>query len=79
VPFPRPNAPIVAGCAIRAHCASSRRIDVWYMLILDVIGYVPRKLERPISGAIIFARPILTPWRRRLRGMSMPTASPRET
>jgi len=49
------------------------------MLILDVIGYVPRKLERPISGAIIFARPILTPWRRRLRGMSMPTASPRET
>src|SRR6266496_438423 len=41
--------------------------------------------ERPISGAItivalfFFALPIITPWWRRLRGASVPTASPRET
>jgi len=96
-------------------------IDVWYMLIFGVIGYVFKKLdyplaplvlalvlgdlaenalrqslimsqgsllilfERPISGAItmvalfFFALPIITPWWRRLRGASVPTASPRET
>ena len=42
-------------------------------------------LERPISGAIsavalfFFALPIITPWWRRLRGVPVPTASPRET
>jgi putative tricarboxylic transport membrane protein len=40
---------------------------------------------RPISGAItavalfFFALPVLTPWWRRLRGVSEPAASPRRT
>jgi putative tricarboxylic transport membrane protein len=95
-------------------------IDVWYMLVFGVIGYVFKKLdyplaplvlalvlgdltenalrqslimsqgslliffERPISGAItavapfFFALPVITPWRRRLRGRPVPAASPRE-
>ncbi len=40
---------------------------------------------RPISGAInavalfFFALPVITPWWRRLRGVPVPAASPRET
>jgi putative tricarboxylic transport membrane protein len=111
----------VAVCAVGAYSVNSRMIDVWYMLIFGVIGYVFKKLdyplaplvlalvlgdlaenalrqslimsrgsllilfERPISGAItavalfFFALPIVTPWWRRFRGVSLPTASPRET
>jgi len=42
-------------------------------------------LARPISGAItavalfFFALPVITPWWRRLRGVPVPAASPRET
>src|SRR5262247_844502 len=121
VPFAILTPLIVAVCAIGAYSVNSRLIDVWYMLIFGVIGYVFKKLdyplaplvlalvlgdlaenalrqslimsqgslmiffERPISGTItavalfFFALPILTPWWRRLRGVSMPTASPRET
>src|SRR5499426_2122740 len=121
VPFAILTPLIVAVCAVGAYSVNSRMIDVWYMLIFGVIGYVFKKLdyplaplvlalvlgdlaenalrqslimsrgslmiffERPISGAItavalfFFALPILTPWWRRLRGVSMPTASPRET
>src|SRR5262245_57921129 len=121
VPFAILTPLIVAVCAIGAYSVNSRLIDVWYMLIFGVIGYVFKKLdyplaplvlalvlgdlaenalrqslimshgslmiffERPISGAItavalfFFALPLLTPWWRRLRGVSMPTASPRET
>ena len=111
----------MAVCAVGAYSVNSRMIDVWYMLIFGVIGYVFKKLdyplaplvlalvlgdlaenalrqslimsqgsllilfERPISGAItavalfFFALPIITPWWRRLRGASVPAASPRET
>src|SRR5262252_5043807 len=121
VPFAILTPLIVAVCAIGAYSVNSRLIDVWYMLIFGVIGYVFKKLdyplaplvlalvlgdlaenalrqslimshgsllillERPISGAItavalfFFALPIITPWWRRFRGVSLPTASPRET
>src|SRR5215467_6343935 len=121
VPFAILTPLIVAVCAIGAYSVNSRMIDVWYMLIFGVIGYVFKKLdyplaplvlalvlgdlaenalrqslimshgsllilfERPISGAItavalfFFALPIITPWWRRFRGVSLPTASPRET
>src|SRR5215831_1503802 len=121
VPFAILTPLIVAVCAVGAYSVNSRMIDVWYMLIFGVIGYVFRKLdyplaplvlalvlgdlaenalrqslimsrgsllilfERPISGAItavalfFFALPIITPWWRRFRGVSLPTASPRET
>ena len=111
----------MAVCAIGAYSVNSRMIDVWYMLIVGVIGYVFKKLdyplaplvlalvlgdlvdnvlyqslimwqgsflilfERPISGAItavallFFALPIITPWWRRLRGVPVPAASPRES
>src|SRR6266540_2238957 len=120
VPFAILTPLIVAVCAVGAYSVNSRMIDVWYMLIFGVIGYVFKKLdyplaplvlalvlgdlaenalrqslimsqgslliffERPISGAItlvalfFFALPIITPWWRRLRGASVPTASPRE-
>ena len=96
-------------------------IDIWYMLVFGVIGYVFKKLDyplaplvlalvlgdlaenalrqslimsqgslqiffvRPISGAItavalfFFVLPVITPWWRRLRGVPVPAASPRET
>src|SRR5499425_3076755 len=121
IPFAILTPLIVVVCAIGSYAVHNSMIDIWYMLIFGVLGYVFKKLdyplaplvlalvlgdlaenalrqslimshcsllillERPISGAItavalfFFALPIITPWWRRFRGVSLPTASPRET
>src|SRR5215475_3613980 len=121
IPFPILTPLIVAVCAVGSYAVHDSMIDIWYMLIFGVVGYVFKKLDyplaplvlalvlgdlaenalrqslimsqgsllilfsRPISGAIsavalfFFALPIVTPWWRRFRGVSMPSASPRET
>jgi putative tricarboxylic transport membrane protein len=121
VPFAILTPLIICICAVGAYSVNSRMLDIWYMLIFGVIGYVFKKLDyplaplvlalvlgdlaenalrqslimsqgslgiffvRPISGAIsavalfFFALPLLTPWWRRLRGVSVPAASPRRT
>ena len=121
IPFAILTPLIVVVCAIGSYAVHNSMIDIWYMLIFGVIGYVFKKLDyplaplvlalvlgdlaenalrqslimsqgslliffvRPISGAItavalfFFALPVITPWWRRLRGVSVPAASPRET
>ena len=121
VPFAILTPLIISICAVGAYSVNGRMLDIWYMLIFGVIGYVFKKLDyplaplvlalvlgdlaenalrqslimsqgslliffvRPISGAItavallFFALPVITPWWRRLRGVPVPAASPRET
>ena len=112
IPFAILTPLIVAICAIGSYAVHNSMIDIWYMLIFGVIGYVFKKLDyplaplvlalvlgdmaenalrqslimsqgslaifltRPISGVItafalfFFVMPVLTPWWRKLRGVS---------
>jgi len=121
VPFAILTPLIISICAVGAYSVNGRMLDIWYMLIFGVIGYVFKKLDyplaplvlalvlgdlaenalrqslimsqgslqiffvRPISGAItavalfFFVLPVITPWWRRLRGVPVTAASPRET
>src|SRR5215475_2119292 len=121
IPFAILTPLIVVVCAIGSYAVHNSMIDIWYMLIFGVLGYVFKKLDyplaplvlalvlgdlaenalrqslimsqgslaifftRPIAGAItvvalfLFLLPVITPWLRRPRGVSMPSASPRET
>jgi putative tricarboxylic transport membrane protein len=121
VPFAILTPLIISICAVGAYSVNGRMLDIWYMLIFGVIGYVFKKLDyplaplvlalvlgdlaenalrqslimsqgslqiffvRPISGAItavalfFFVLPVITPWWRRLRGVPVAAASPRET
>jgi putative tricarboxylic transport membrane protein len=117
VPFAILTPLIVSVCAIGAYSVHSSMIDIWYMLVFGVIGYVFKKLDyplaplvlalvlgdlaenalrqslimsqgsllifvsSPISGAItlaalvLFALPLVTAYRRRLRRSSVPAAA----
>jgi putative tricarboxylic transport membrane protein len=112
IPFAILTPLIVVVCAIGSYAVHNNMIDIWYMLIFGVIGYVFKKLDyplaplvlalvlgdmaenalrqsliisqgslaifltRPISGVItavailFFLLPVITPWWRRLRGIS---------
>ena len=53
VPFAILTPLIVAVCAIGAYSVNSRLIDVWYMLIFGVIGYVFKKLDYPLAPLVL--------------------------
>src|SRR5213596_2009319 len=53
VPFAILTPLIVAVCAIGAYSVNSRMIDVWYMLIFGVIGYVFKKLDYPLAPLVL--------------------------
>jgi putative tricarboxylic transport membrane protein len=53
VPFAILTPVIVVVCAIGAYAVSSRPIDIWYMLIFGVIGYVFKKLDYPIAPLVL--------------------------
>ncbi len=120
IPFAILTPFIVVICAVGSYAVHNNMIDIWYMVLFGVVGYVFKKLDyplaplvlalvlgdlaenalrqslimsqgrltifltRPISGAItavalfFFVLPILTPWWRRLRGLSSPAPSPPE-
>ena len=47
-------------CAIGAYAVHSSMIDIWYMLIFGVIGYVFKKLDYPLAPlvlALVLGRP----------------------
>src|SRR5262249_46033784 len=121
IPFAILTPLIISICAVGAYPVHSSMVDVWYMLIFGVVGYVFKKLDyplaplvlalvlgdlaenalrqslimsqgsllifftRPISGAIsavalfFFALPVVSPYWRRLRGLSAPTPARHET
>ena len=40
-------------CAIGAYSVHSSMIDVWYMLVFGVIGYVFKKLDYPLAPLVL--------------------------
>ena len=44
---------IVSVCAIGAYSVNNRMIDIWYMLIFGVIGYVFKKLDYPLAPLVL--------------------------
>ena len=57
VPFAILTPLIVSICAVGAYSVNGRMIDIWYMLIFGVIGYVFKKLDYPLAPARARPRP----------------------
>jgi putative tricarboxylic transport membrane protein len=53
VPFAILTPLIVVICAIGAYAVHNSMIDIWYMLIFGVIGYVFKKLDYPIAPLVL--------------------------
>jgi putative tricarboxylic transport membrane protein len=53
IPFAILTPLIVSVCAIGAYSVHSSMIDVWYMLIFGVIGYVFKKLDYPLAPLVL--------------------------
>src|SRR6266571_4566784 len=53
VPFAILTPLIVSVCAVGAYSVNGRMIDVWYMLIFGVIGYVFKKLDYPLAPLVL--------------------------
>jgi putative tricarboxylic transport membrane protein len=53
VPFAILTPLIVVVCAVGAYSLHSGMIDVWYMLIFGVIGYVFKKLDYPLAPLVL--------------------------
>ncbi len=53
VPFPILMPSIVFLCAIGAYAVKNRPIDMWYMLLFGVIGYVFKKLDYPLAPLVL--------------------------
>jgi putative tricarboxylic transport membrane protein len=44
---------IVFLCAIGAYAVNNRMIDIWYMIIFGVVGYVFKKLDYPLAPLVL--------------------------
>ena len=53
IPFAILTPLIVAICAVGAYSVHGSMIDVWYMLIFGVIGYVFKKLDYPLAPLVL--------------------------
>jgi putative tricarboxylic transport membrane protein len=53
IPFAILTPLIVVVCAIGAYAVHSSMIDVWYMLIFGVVGYVFKKLDYPLAPLVL--------------------------
>jgi putative tricarboxylic transport membrane protein len=53
IPFAILTPLIISVCAIGAYSVHSSMIDVWYMLIFGVIGYVFKKLDYPLAPLVL--------------------------
>jgi putative tricarboxylic transport membrane protein len=53
IPFGILTPLIVVLCAIGSYAVHNAMIDVWYMLIFGVIGYVFKKLDYPIAPLVL--------------------------
>ena len=51
IPFAILTPLIVVVCAIGSYAVHNSMIDIWYMLIFGVIGYVFKKLDYPLAPA----------------------------
>lgn len=53
IPFGILTQLIVVICAIGAYAVNNALLDVWYMLIFGVIGYVFKKLDYPLAPLVL--------------------------
>ena len=53
IPFAILTPLIVVVCAIGAYAVHSSMIDVWYMLIFGVVGYLFKKLDYPLAPLVL--------------------------
>ena len=53
IPFAILTPLIISVCAIGAYSVHNSMIDVWYMLIFGVIGYVFKKLDYPLAPLVL--------------------------
>ena len=53
IPFAILTPLIVVVCAIGAYAVHNTMLDVWYMLLFGVIGYVFKKLDYPIAPLVL--------------------------
>jgi putative tricarboxylic transport membrane protein len=53
IPFSILTPLIVAICAVGAYSVHGSMIDVWYMLVFGVVGYVFKKLDYPLAPLVL--------------------------
>ena len=53
IPFAILTPLIVVVCAIGAYAVHNSMIDIWYMLIFGVVGYVFKKLDYPLAPLVL--------------------------
>ena len=53
IPFAILTPLIVVVCAIGSYAVHNSMIDIWYMLIFGVIGYVFKKLDYPLAPLVL--------------------------
>lgn len=53
IPFAILTPLIVTVCAIGAYSVHTSMVDIWYMLVFGVIGYVFRKLDYPLAPLVL--------------------------
>jgi putative tricarboxylic transport membrane protein len=53
IPFAILTPVIVAVCAVGAYSVHSSMVDVWYMVLFGVVGYVFKKLDYPLAPLVL--------------------------
>jgi putative tricarboxylic transport membrane protein len=53
IPFAILTPLIVVVCAIGAYAVHNSMIDIWFMLIFGVVGYVFKKLDYPLAPLVL--------------------------
>ena len=53
IPFPILTPLIVAVCAVGSYAVHTDMIDIWYMLLFGVVGYVFKKLDYPLAPLVL--------------------------
>src|SRR4249920_405567 len=53
IPFAILTPLIIAVCAIGSYAVHNSMIDIWYMLIFGVVGYVFKKLDYPLAPLVL--------------------------
>jgi putative tricarboxylic transport membrane protein len=53
IPFPILTPLIIAVCAVGSYAVHDSMVDIWYMLLFGVIGYVFKKLDYPLAPLVL--------------------------
>ena len=53
IPFAILTPLIIVVCAIGSYAVHNSMLDVWYMLIFGVVGYVFKKLDYPLAPLVL--------------------------